>query len=130
MFIFLSSGDRRYPNNSPWDFTIYLSSRTCTNDGAWECALVELWTKGVEDLPEPLHVLCDFISDCSVLNGINTNLLRIVRTIGDVTIPYFMPIRPANGTQSIRLYIRTADGGTPSLVCEEVSCVLELRPIQ
>ena len=127
MYLFLNSKDTNYPSNTSWDFTIHLSYRAYSTEGVWECALTELWVKAPNKLNEELFVYVDFITDASLVNGQNRNLIRIVRTNGELANPYYMPVRSTYGTQSVRVYIRSKNGSRPSLECEEVSCVLHLR---
>ena len=130
MFLFINSNDPAHTSNTPWDFSVSLHTRPYIKEGTWECALTEFWLKDVDEIEEDLYVYADFLTYSSLMNGTKSNILRIIRSEGEVANPYFMPLKSMYAAEGIRVYIRRKDGSIPTMKAEEATCVLEMRAVE
>lgn len=123
MYVFLSSEDCKgiYTDNHPWDFRVDLHS---TLHGQLKCALTEI-SLGTEEIDELLYVYCDIIKPSNVHEN-TLPLLRIVQ--GGIVLqnPYYFDVTRSL-VDTIRVYIRTAEGKRPSLQRQTLNCTLHFK---
>ena len=143
MYLFLSSADglqTYHPNNKWNDFIVQLPNpRYLSQEYGWEIGLIDFYVNtdknagklGTLPASKMIHIYCDQV-EASVINGSEDGVLGRVRlkdcvgTVNSFPNPCYITSVVERLT-SLHIYLRHADGSTPSLDNGKSFCTLHIR---
>lgn len=132
--IYLSSSDSkdRFNRNSPKDFTVHLSEPLNLEGDGWYCTLTELTLPPLKDgKTDRISYICSDICSASTVGERKLPILRRIRLSRKKTEviifdpPLYVAVRQ-HAIETIRVYIHSANGESPTFDTGEAHCTLSI----
>lgn len=126
MYLHLSSDDRAFAANIPWDFVVNLPTHVALEQGNWKIALVDIAIDNLMRVREDLFVFCDVVEHETFAIKAFRPLLNVVRKLGPIERPHFLTVA-TESLHRIRVYIRDKNMSIPTRRVSAVRCTLQLK---